>query len=314
MRTPSSPIALLMIWVLASCASAPASSSTDSVSSVAPASPAVSASPTASVASAAPSAHPTPAATPTPAAGQLPVPGFVTISADALTVRQEPGLDGEPVVDTSTCIDNPDPCERPFTLGADRGYLWAYVFDGPVEADGYAWYLLATEMNQPDRASTYPEAVGWVASGDAADAWLVPDERTCPSEPIELADVTNLALTKLEMLHCLGDRELTLRGWLTAPPPGEDDTDLIAECRQREPWLRCGSLFDFLRPEEAEWAGDANYLDFVLDPGSDVVRPERGQWVTVTGAFDHPDAEACGDVAAVLVCRFSFVLTSIRPG
>jgi len=257
----------------------------------------------------------TPGPPSTPVAGQLPIPGFVTVSADALLVRQEPGLDAEPVIDTSTCIDNPNPCERPFTLGADRGWLWAYLYDGPVSADGYDWYLAATEMNTPQHASTFPEAVGWVAAGDGEDAWLVPDERSCPSDPIELADVTNLALTKLEMLHCLAGQELTLRGWFPPPPQGEQDqTDLIAECRERSPWLMCASVFDVIRPVQAEWAGNADYLDFVVDPSSDLVLPERGQWVTLTGAFDHPDATSCGDAAAVLICRFAFVLTDIEPG
>jgi len=251
---------------------------------------------------------------PSPVSG-LAVPGFVTIAADALIVREEPGLTGEPVIDASTCIDNPNPCERPFTVGTDRGYLWAYAFDGPISADGYEWYLIATEMNHPDHGSIWPEAVGWVAAGDGEDDWLVPDVRTCPGEPIELADVTNLALTKLEMLHCLSARELTLRGWLPAVVDGErDPTVVVDECRMRSPWLMCGSMFDMVRPVEAGWAGDADYLDFVVDPASDIVMPNRSQWVTIAGQFDHPDAAACGDAAAVLICRSSFVLTSIEPG
>lgn len=303
----------LIALILASCTSGspPASAS----ASADPSPPGQTGTPVASgTAPPSATAEPSPVPSPSAAAGRLPVPGFVTIDADALTVRQEPGLDGEPVIDGSACIDNPNPCERPFTLGADRGYLWAYVLEGPISADGYDWYLVATEMNTPQHASLYPEAVGWVAFGDDEDEWLVVDERSCPSEPIELADVTNLALTKLEMLHCLGDRELTLRGWLPALGSSEDDADLIAECRERLHWLNCGSLYDHLRPAEGSWAGNADYLDFVIDPASDLVAPERGQWVTVTGRFDHPDAESCGDAGTVLVCRFSFVLSAIEPG
>jgi hypothetical protein len=237
----------------------------------------------------------------------------VTISADALTMREEPGLHGAPLIDRSACIDNPNPCERPFTLGNEWGYLWAYLVDGPISADGYDWYLAATEMNTEHRASVYPTAVGWVAAGDGQDEWLVADERSCPSEPIALADVTNLALTKLEMLHCIGGRELTLSGWLPSLGASEDDTDDIAECRAHTHWLNCASLYDIISPTPRDWAGDANYLEFVINPASDAAMPDRGQWVTVTGAFDHPDAAACGDMAAVLICRFSFVLTSISP-
>ncbi len=303
-------VALLAGLVLASCG--PASTPP----SVNPSSAEASAMPISSE-SLAPSTTPEPSdvATPrpTPVDGSLLVPGFVTINADALTVRQGPGLDAEPVMDRSACIDNPNPCEHPFWLGNDRGYLWAYVLDGPVTADGYQWYLVATEMVTPQEGSVYPRAVGWVAFGDGEDDWLIPDERSCPSDPIQLAAVTNLALTKLEMLDCLGSRELTLRGWLPALGSSEDDSALIAECRNQHPWLTCGSLYDDLRPTNTE-LGDANYLEFVIDPESGVVVPDRGQWVTVTGAFDHPEAAKCGDTAAVLICRFSFVLTSINPG
>lgn len=253
----------------------------------------------------------TPMPTASPVAG-LPVPGFITVNADALTVRQAPGTASEPLIDRSTCIDNPNPCERPFTMGNDRGYLWGYVLDGPMSADGYEWYLIATEMNQPHWASLHPDAVGWVAAGDGEDAWLVADPRTCPSEPIELADVTLMALTKLEMLHCLGGRELTLRGWLPALGSSEDDAHFVAECRERNPWLICGSMYDKIRPVSTDLSS-SNYLDFVIDPASGVVVPDRGQWVTLTGAFDHPDARSCGDARAVVICRFSFVLISIEP-
>jgi hypothetical protein len=270
-----------------------------------------------------PSASTAPSATAQPSAGpsatadaaSLPVPGFATVTADALTVREEPSLTGEPVIDRSTCIDNPNPCERPFTIGTDRGFLWVYLLDGPVSADGHDWYLAATEMNTEQHASTFPEAVGWVASGDAEDDWLVVDDRSCPADPLELPDVTNLALTKLEMLHCLGDRQLTVRGWYPPLPPGEtEQTATVEECRASQPWLICASIFDLVRPTQAPWAGNADYLDFVVDPGSGVVMPDRGQWITITGSFDHPEAQSCGDAAQVLQCRFSFIVTSVEPG
>jgi hypothetical protein len=310
MRTSLCAFALLTALVLVSCASVSASPSARPQASEDVPSLSASASAPEPSATTAPSAAPTPA----PIAGQLPVPGFVTVHADDLLIREEPGLDGKPLVDRSACIDNPNPCERPFTLGTTYGYLWAYLFDGPITADGYDWYLAATEMNTEHHASIWPNAVGWVAAGDGEDAWLVADQRSCPQEPIELAEVTNLALTKLEMLHCLGDKELTLRGWLPAQGADEDPDASLAECRTNFPWLMCAPLLDIVRTVERGWAGNADYLDFVIDPSSDVVVPERGQWVTLTGAFDHPDADTCGDVAEVLICRFSFVISAIQPG
>ena len=232
-------------------------------------------------------------------------------------MRHDPGVNGEPVTTADACIDNPDPnCLRPLLLGTERGYRWLYLFDGPVEVDGYAWYLAATEMNTETHASTHPEGVGWVASGDEADAWLVPDtERSCARPPIELADVTNAALTKLEMLDCFGNQQLVLRGWYPALPPDGGEVPAEAErCRAQYGWLACGSIFDILTPEERPWAGDANYLDFVVAPDAGVSMPARAQWITVTGSFDHPAADACGGPGAVLICRYTFVVTAVEPG
>ena len=263
-----------------------------------------------------PSQTPLPPATPVATAGalggELIVPGFADVIADQLLMRQEPGLTGEPLMNHDTCIDNPDPnCARPFLIGTESGFLELYVYDGPVEADGYEWYLAATEMHTEVRASMFPDAVGWVAAGDGVDAWLVAASRSCPSEPVELADVTLLSMTRLEMLHCFGRQALTLRGWYPELPPGEGDPDAaLEECRADRAWLLCYSVFDMLRPEPADWAGNADYLPFVLDPGAGVTVPGRPQWVELTGSFDHPASTDCGDAALVLVCRSSFVVSS----
>jgi hypothetical protein len=270
----------------------------------------------AETASATQASTPTPTATPAPPSGgiggDITVPGVARVTADQLLIRREPGLTAEPVMTAEACIDNPDPnCRKPFMLGTERGYVELYVFDGPRQADGYDWYLAATEMLTEERSSAYPEAVGWVAAGDEADAWIVAAPRDCPSQPVELADVTNLSMTRLERLHCVGRQALTFRGWYPELPPGEEEpTAYLEDCREELGWLPCESIFDILRPETGSWAGDADYLDFVIDPAAGVRMPARNQWVEVTGSFDHPAASTCGDVGAVLICRFTFVVTS----
>jgi hypothetical protein len=258
------------------------------------------------------SAAPTSSATPAQADAELIVPGFATVTADRLLIRQEPGLTGEPLVNGNFCIDSPDPnCARPFVLGTASGYVELYVFDGPVTEEGYVWYLVATEMNTETHGSAFPEAVGWVAAGDDVDAWLVSASRSCPNRPVELADVTYLSLTRLEMLHCFGRQLLTLRGWYPSLPSGEQESNPDLEaCRMERGWLPCYSIFDILRPEEGTWAGDAHNLVFAVDPDAGVTMPARSQWVEVTGSFDHPAASTCGDVAAMLNCRATFVISS----
>ena len=312
MHPKAAPLLAILALVVAACgapdAEEPTGSARASPTSTASASGQPSGTPTA--------APPTPTPAPPVAGGDLPVPGFALVTAEAIFIRQDPGTDGEPLVNADFCIDNPDPdCARPFMLGTDSGYVWLYVFDGPVEADGYAWYLAATEMNTEERASTYPEAVGWVASGDAEDEWLVADTtRTCPDRPVELAEITSLVMTRLERLDCFGSEPLTVRGWYPDLPPGETErspSDLEA-CAAENGWPACGSIFDLLRPDQADWAGDAHYLDFVVDPTAGITMPARSQWLELTGSFDHPASSECVGVAGVLNCRANFVVTSVR--
>jgi hypothetical protein len=317
MTSRYSVVVIAVVVMLVGCA-APAASGDRSASASA-AGPVASESAAVPSASAAPSDSAAASAAPAPSEAssdrQLAVPGFASVVADTLQMRQDPGLNGEVVMTGEFCIDNPDPdCERPFLIGTENGYVELYLVDGPVEADGYAWYLAATEMHTEERSSLYPEAVGWVAAGDGTDAWLVPASRTCPTEPVQLADVTLVAMTRLEMLHCFGSEPLTLRGWYPELPPGEEESPADREsCLAEAAWLLCGSIFDLLRPEEAEWAGDADYLSLVVDVEAGVTMPARSQWIEVTGSLDHPQSATCGDAGLVVICRSMFVVSSARP-
>ena len=63
-----------------------------------------------------------------------------------------------------------------------------------------------------------------------------------------------------------------------------------------------------------------NRITLSIDPASGVSMPERGQWIRVTGRFDHPLAEACAELAgddedpdhAVFGCRLQFVPASVE--
>lgn len=223
-------------------------------------------------------------------------------------IRSEPGVAADPMVDGTMCIDNPDPnCARPILLGTESDIGDVYLLEGPVEADGYDWYLVATESE----GTLYWDAVGWVAAGDAEDDWLVPRDVTCPAEPVELADVTFTANSPLTVLYCLGGREIALRGYYTDPPPGEP---LEGDCVSEPAWLVCTWGGHILRVEEGTWAGDGNHLQLHLHPDLGAMPPRPG-WIEVTGQFDHPAAAECGDEqpASDLSCRVAFVVTSARP-
>lgn len=248
---------------------------------------------------------PVESATPSRAPGSLRVEGFATVVADQLNMRLEPSLDADVV--RAFYADCLTPCP-PLQLGSDT-YSELYLLDGPVQADGYAWYLAATTSEM----ATYAEYIGWVAAGDEAGAWLVPHEPDCPP-PMELSDLTYANLSRFEAIACFGGEEVTVRGWYVDLPA---DAEPPGQCSAEPAWLVCGWGYHMLRPEPSGWYGGANNLQMKVDPASNVQMPPRGNWVLVTGMWDHPGAKACGsdvqeDVAFRLMCRMEFVVTSAR--
>jgi hypothetical protein len=273
-----------------------------------PSSPMPAASPSASVEAAS-----TPAPTPSPspvAASNLPVEGFAEVVADRLVMRVAPGLSSD-VLQYGQGGDHPPGYVFPTaTIGRDTEWTLVYLLDGPVAADGYDWYLAAATRLE----NSWPEYLGWIAAGDAQDAWLVQTDVPCPEAPVQLADVTYTALPRLTVIYCLGGQELTLRGYYTAPPPGEP---LEGECVSEPAWLVCSFGWHTLRVLEAPWAGDGNHLGLQLHPDMGLMPPRPG-WIEVTGQFDHPAAAECGNdqpgtgFGTSLQCRSSFVVTSAR--
>lgn len=265
---------------------------------------------TAAATTATPVFTPTPAPVATPTASTVPSEEpiglasghMATVVADSVVVKREPGRQSE--FTTQICFDTGGPCP-PLLFGPDTEYESVYLIDGPVEADGYVWYQAATNTAN----SSYPQYVGWIPVGDEAGPWVVPAETDCPDEPIELSDVTNTAISRLELLVCVGGRELTLRGWQPAPP--EAGTTTCQPLDGRESFCTFG--YTMLRPIEAAWAGDGNALEWIGETAADLSEPPRNAWVTIRGQFDHPASSGCyeGEAQSVLLCRLDFVVTSI---
>ena len=173
--------------------------------------------------------------------------------------------------------------------------LAVIVLDGPAQADGYEWWLI-----QPIHSDGIEPVAGWVATGGQGEVWLAPTSLNCTE-----AAPTGSAFWGLPSaiwVGCLGDIELTLRGTLDGcydhVGPYTSGGCVLRDC----PTDGC--------PGPA--VGGRVIVDFQPPPV-----PDRGK-IRVTGHFDDPGAEYCGDDAdplfrlQVFPCRTTFVATSYR--
>ncbi|MEX0709969.1 MAG: hypothetical protein WD116_02065 [Chloroflexota bacterium] len=218
--------------------------------------------------------------------------------ADGIRLREEPG--------TSAPI-----------LGTLAFGSWSYVADGPRQADGYTWWLLAGLGLPPETGCTSFESdpyncpgwYGWAADASAeGDPWLATVSPDCPAESGPLTPY--YGRPPLAYLACFGGESRTYVGWLLAiqdePGGGECSWEPLT-------WLACGPAYQLLVGPEGE-PGLALYVD----PASGVdIGGVRGSWVTVNGRFDDPAAAGCtfgpNPAYYVLHCRSRFVVESIEP-
>lgn len=223
--------------------------------------------------------------------------------------------------------------EEPGTGGARIGILSAssqnIVIDGPVEADGFAWYRLAATGLPPASGCITPVETnplscpvwyGWAAAGDPGDgsAWFVTIETDCPDPDAETNEFLSLPFRM--PLVCYGSDEITFTAFYPDLP---DDAGLGGACAADPSiaWLYCTNIaYEEVWPTET-YTGPQQRL--FVDPDSGVELPERGQWLRITGSFDHPDAAGCAeanqqvgffedDGEAVLMCRIHFVVSAVE--
>jgi hypothetical protein len=191
----------------------------------------------------------------------------------------------------------------------DKGTTF-YVVDGPVIADGYAWYQV-----DPYGESAGDRPFGWVAAGSReGDAWIENHLDGCDSMGTSVETVG--AMWPQGQLYCYGSDEIELTGQLVCEfgdiegmPNGPAWVEFDRYCELRAPDF---NIHDGISLRV--WGKAATSL---LDEGS----PVDGQY-TVVGHFDDPGASECegggfdGDrspAEAVLVCRMAFVATEVRP-
>lgn len=302
-------IILVLGAVLAACSGGAEVDPTPSASGTPSASPSPTPSPEPTTTpSDTPSPTPSSSETPSPVA-IIPADTVVATTVEGLSVRREPGTEAERIGFLS--------------LGTV-----AFVLAGPAEVDGIPWYRVSgmglpyasgCPTTPPDQPISCPAFQGWVAgASDAGDPWLAPETSTpCPEPTLTTISETGFTWR----LVCWADETIVFEGWWPEIP---EDAGLGGRCDQSdEPggFLYCQNInYNGLSASPQE--GFVNRLALSIDPESGLEMPARGQWLRVTGRFDHPAAEACADLAdpewedshgAVFACRRQFVPTSIEP-
>jgi hypothetical protein len=287
-------------------------SPTPSASSSASSAPSASASAAASAAppSETPSESGTPGPTPTPVS--LDLDSIVATAVTDLSVRAEPGTSAT-------------------RLGSLESGALSFVAGGPVDAEGYRWYLLSGLGLPPSTGCAGPFETdpfncpiwfGWVAaSSPDGTPWLTTQAPECPSEPIQADDLI-IAVTDLIRLACYGSDPFTFRAYWPELP---DEGGLGGACiSQDEPggWLICQNTnANGVVVDDTEEFGGLG-VNVSIDPASGVSMPERGTWVELTVHLDDPAAQSCDETTLavegeepveqwVLFCRGQMVVESV---
>jgi len=227
---------------------------------------------------------------------------LVATLADGIRLREEPG--------TSASI-----------LGTLAFGATSYVADGPREADGYTWWLLAGRGIPPYSGCITPFSTdpydcpvwyGWAAGASAeGDPWLATVRPDCPPDSGPLTAFYGRG--PLDYLTCFGGASRTYVGWLPVIP---DEPGGGGGCSlDGLTWLACGPAHDLLVNPEGDF-GDGVAL--FVDPASGIdLDALQGMWVRVIGHYDDPAAAGCtygpDPGYQVLYCRSRFVVESIEP-
>lgn len=250
---------------------------------------------------ASPSAEPE--ASPVPVA--IAVDGLARTTVAGLRLRDTPGLAGR-------------------ELGTLADGAVSYVVDGPVAADGYAWYLLSgLGLPQASGCATVktdpwecPAWFGWAAAaGPAGDAWLETGTTECPAWSSDRLTDEMIALQRIAYLACYAGESLSTVAYFPVLP---DDAGLGGACRdvpEGLSWIGCNLGYTQVVTDElGAMLGPG--LVLAVDPAG-VEMPDRGQWLRITGRYDHAAAQDCtyGEKPALstLYCRAEFVLESVEP-
>jgi hypothetical protein len=221
--------------------------------------------------------------------------GFAMVVTNDLVVRSLPEISDRSTID-------PDYLQNGQLL---------FVLDGPVAADGYAWYRVAPFSGGSDVVYPAP-LLGWVAaSGKDGEPWIASATEWCSrpeGNPYWRVDYGALA--------CVGGRDVVIEGTLA----GCSD---IVRANVEPVWLAHGGCA--VLPDGWEQGELGNpYPTFHVPPnGPDLPRPDANARIRIVGHLDDPAARGCRVAESseddpppeivVLNCRAALVVTEITP-
>jgi hypothetical protein len=239
-------------------------------------------------------------ATPTPTPSPEPEPSPAPVTDPGLEAGDMAAVVTTDLVVRSAPAVRADSLIQPVTLSEPSV---VYVIDGPLIADGYAWYLV-----DPARAHSalgdVPTA-GWVAAGGPdGEAWIASHEPVCAED---LAVDAFIALAPQVALYCYAAQPLSVDGTV------EDCGTIVGLGR---PWSSACLLYVPGRDPSSIPDGCVD----VCAPSVEIwflglSPPVSGDLVSVTGHFDDAAAQQCTDERgettplAVHRCRLAFVAT-----
>lgn len=283
--------------------------SPSSVASPSASGAAASAAPTAST-SAAPSAAPLASGSASPVVtapeGVIPPGGAVRVVADGLRMRGAPSTDAV-LVETL-------PANQLLVVGhaPQRGDF------GPVSGGGLDWYPVVrlgdlTELPPLSEGPLSTEsAFGWVAGGDASEAYIELVAPRCAARPVDLATLE--AMLPWERLACFGSESITVEGTFGCGGCGGLFPGTF------EPiWIAHPNNFNLLSVDASARLGP---FSIRLAPDGPE-EPDQASILRVTGHFDDGAAAGCtiapgeppvpiDPAVAVLFCREQFVADSFE--
>ena len=245
-----------------------------------------------------------PVDSPAPSSPATPVPTPDVSPSPVVTPRPSPSPEAPTLVVDQTgrvvSVDGIELFELPTIHGSVVTRLPEmaefFVIDGPVDADGAAWYRVVTLSG---------EVRGWLAAAPGVE----PTTADCHSDTGWTAD-RFAGLGRFLSIACFGDREIEITGMVDCV---EADVDRVVGGPD---WLADGRYCTF-----QDENGEA-YFEIFGMPFDELPPTWNDEPMTITGHLDDPTAQQCvggggeagvSDEEAILLCRSFFHYDAIRP-